>query len=52
VVNLLGRVSTKYIDEFYRAQLFANEVMLMPYYIASLNIEATYFQKHGRPRSP
>jgi predicted helicase len=47
VVNLLGRVSSKYIDQFYREQLFANEVMLMPYYIASLNIEATYFQARG-----
>jgi len=48
VVNLLGRVSAKHIDQFYREQLFANEVMLMPYYIASLNIEATYFQKRGQ----
>jgi len=48
VVNLLGRVSSKYIDEFYKTQLFANEVMLMPYYIASLNIEATYFQRRGQ----
>jgi len=24
---------------FYREQLFANEVMLLPYYIAALNIE-------------
>ena len=51
VVNLLGRVSTKYIDDFYKKQLFANEVMLMPYYIASLNIEATYFQRRGQ-RAP
>ena len=51
VVNLLGRVSPKYIDDFYKKQLFANEVMLMPYYIASLNIEATYFQRRGQ-RAP
>ena len=51
VVNLLGRVSAKYIDDFYKKQLFANEVMLMPYYIASLNIEATYYQRRGQ-RAP
>lgn len=51
VVNLLGRVSAKHIDQFYREQLFANEVMLMPYYIASLNIEATYYQRRGQ-RAP
>ena len=29
-------------ERFYEEQLFANEVMLMPYYIASLNIEDEY----------
>jgi predicted helicase len=48
IVNLLQRVSPKYLDDFYKHQLFANEVMLMPYYIASLNIEATYFQRRGQ----
>jgi predicted helicase len=29
------------LDAFYRTSLFANEIMLMPYYIASLNIRNT-----------
>jgi predicted helicase len=32
----------------YRSQLFANEVMLMPYYIASLNIEHAYHERTGK----
>jgi len=28
----------------YKEQLFANEVMLMPYYIAALNIEHAYLE--------
>ncbi len=50
-VNLLRRTyerNPRGFDPFYRQQLFANEVMLMPYYIASLNIEHEYFQLTGR----
>ena len=32
----------------YREQLFANEVMLLPYYIAALNIEHAYMERSGR----
>ena len=48
IINLLERAYKRNIsdleqfDRFYQSQLFANEVMLMPYYIASLNIEHTY----------
>ncbi len=31
----------------YREQLFANEIMLLPYYIAALNIEHAYFELTG-----
>ena len=31
----------------YREQLFANEIMLLPYYIASLNIEHAYYEMTG-----
>ena len=48
VVNLLDRVSGVQLDEFYRKSLFANEVMLMPYYIASLNIEHKYYERTGK----
>ncbi|GAB4512037.1 MAG: hypothetical protein OHK0046_10980 [Anaerolineae bacterium] len=48
IVNLLNRVAMRDIETFYREQLFANEVMLMPYYIASLNIEHAYYMRTGR----
>ncbi|MCP4644825.1 MAG: N-6 DNA methylase, partial [bacterium] len=44
VVNLLRRVPKRDLPRMYREQLFANEVMLMPYYIAALNIEHAYYE--------
>ncbi len=54
VVQLLRRVAREnrpQLDAFYRERLFANEVMLMPYYIASLNIEHEYHKTSGRYES-
>ena len=51
VVNLLRRAHQRNLrnfEEFYKNRLFANEVMLMPYYIASLNIEHEYYRLTGR----
>ncbi|MCY3581211.1 MAG: N-6 DNA methylase [Chloroflexi bacterium] len=51
VVNLLRRAHARNLrnfEDFYRERLFANEVMLMPYYIASLNIEREYYELTGR----
>jgi predicted helicase len=48
VVNILERIPDKDITRVYRNQLFANEVMLMPYYIASLNIEHAYHERTGK----
>ncbi|MBK8023935.1 MAG: hypothetical protein IPK19_21495 [Chloroflexi bacterium] len=45
IVNLLGRVHRAEPGAaagFYRRRLFANEVMLLPYYMAMLNIEHAY----------
>jgi predicted helicase len=44
VVNLLRRVARRNIAQFYADQLFANEIMLMAYYIAALNIEHAYYE--------
>ncbi|MDD5087449.1 MAG: N-6 DNA methylase [bacterium] len=48
VVNLLHRFSPRDLPRVYRQQLFANEVMLMPYYIAALNIEHAYYELTGK----
>ena len=44
LVNLLRRISPLDLERKYRQELFANEVMLLPYYIASLNIEHAYYE--------
>ena len=48
IVNLLRRIPKKDLPRMYREQLFANEVMLMPYYIAALNIEHAYYELTGQ----
>ena len=47
IVNLIGRIPKRSLPRMYREQLFANEIMLMPYYIAALNIEHAYFERTG-----
>lgn len=47
IVNLLRRIPRKDLPRMYREQLFANEVMLLPYYIAALNIEHAYYEQTG-----
>ena len=44
IVNLMRRIPKRDLPRMYREQLFANEVMLLPYYIASLNIEHAYYE--------
>ena len=48
IINLLGRMSKRHLEEAYRKRLFANEVMLMPYYIAALNIEHAFWELAGK----
>jgi predicted helicase len=45
IVNLINRVPLSRLQGFYRDSLFANEVMLLPYYVAALNIEYAYYQR-------
>lgn len=45
IVNLIERISGKALAQAYQHRLFANEVMLLPYYVASLNIEHAYFER-------
>jgi len=47
IVNLIRRIPKRHLKRVYREQLFANEVMLMPYYIAALNIEHAYYERTG-----
>ncbi len=48
IVNLMRRVPRRDLPRMYSEQLFANEVMLMPYYISALNIEHAYLELTGK----
>ncbi len=48
IVNLIDRMPGKALEEAYRNRLFANEVMLLPYYVASLNVEHAYYERRKR----
>ncbi len=47
VTNLIRRVPGRDLRRVYGGQLFANEVMLLPYYIAALNIEHAFYERTG-----
>ncbi|MDE0017702.1 MAG: N-6 DNA methylase [Candidatus Poribacteria bacterium] len=47
IVRLMQDVRGTALEKKYRHELHCNEVMLLPYYIASLNIEQEYFQRTG-----
>ncbi len=47
IVNLLHRIPPQRLKYKYQHDLFCNEIMLLPYYIASLNIEHEYYTKMG-----
>jgi predicted helicase len=44
VVNIIRRAPKRYLPDFYKEQLFANEILLLGYYIAALNIEHAYYE--------
>ena len=47
IVRLMQDIQGTALEGKYRHELHCNEVMLLPYYIASLNIEQEYFQRTG-----
>jgi predicted helicase len=47
IVNLMRRMPKRDLPRMYRRQMFANEVMLLPYYISALNIEHAYYELTG-----
>jgi predicted helicase len=47
IVNLIRRMPKAKLPDVYKNRLFANEIMLLPYYIAALNIEHAYYEQTG-----
>jgi predicted helicase len=45
IVNIVRRLYGRALKEKYANDLFCNEIMLLPYYIASLNIEHAYYEQ-------
>ena len=47
IVRLMQDIQGTALEHKYRHELHCNEVMLLPYYIAGLNIEQEFFQRTG-----
>ncbi len=45
IVNLMRIIPSSKLKHKYQNDLFCNEIMLLPYYIASLNIEHEYYER-------
>jgi predicted helicase len=48
IVNLIRRIPKAKLQDVYKHRLFANEIMLLPYYIAALNIEHAFWEETAR----
>jgi predicted helicase len=47
MVNLMRRLPKTQLEYKYREELHCNEVMLLPYYISTMNIEHTFIEQTG-----
>ncbi|MBI5772022.1 MAG: N-6 DNA methylase [Verrucomicrobia bacterium] len=47
LVHLMRELPAKALKQKFASELWANEIMLLPYYIAAQNIEHEYFEKTG-----
>lgn len=47
VCNIIDKCPAQYLAHKYKNELHANEVAILPYYIANLNVEYTFKQKMG-----
>ena len=50
LVHILNQISPDKLDLKYAKELHANEISILPYYIAALNIENVYKERTGRYR--
>ena len=48
IAELIEHIPTQYLTYKFEHEIHANEVAILPYYIANLNIEYTYQQKIGK----
>jgi predicted helicase len=48
ITDIIDFIPSQYLEHKYTNEIFANEVAILPYYVANLNIEYTYKQKMGK----
>src|SRR5207248_11611481 len=51
IVRIMREIKATDLPYKYENELHCNEVMLLPYYIASMNIEHAYFDRTGEYRA-
>jgi predicted helicase len=51
VVNIMRHIPKSALPHKYAQELHCNEIMLLPYYVASMNIEHAYFEATGKYES-
>jgi predicted helicase len=47
IINLMRRIAKSALPRKYRGELHCNELMLLPYYVASMNIEHAFWEATG-----
>lgn len=47
ITDIIEHIPAQYLEHKYTHEIHANEVAILPYYVANLNIEFTYKQKMG-----
>ena len=50
IVRMMREIRPTVLEDKYRSELHCNEVMLLPYYIASMNIEHEFYETMGMYR--
>ncbi|MGA2174358.1 MAG: type ISP restriction/modification enzyme [Verrucomicrobiota bacterium] len=48
IVNIMRHITPSALPHKYRQELHCNEIMLLPYYVASMNIEHAYYDATGK----
>lgn len=48
ITDIIEYIPVQYLEHKYKNEIHANEVAILPYYVANLNIEFTYKQRMGK----
>lgn len=48
ITDIIDYIPSQYLEHKYKNEIHCNEISILPYYIANLNIEYTYYQKMNK----